>query len=300
VTHGGILYTVLDEITAYAVLCSGYRFGVTAKSTVRFKKPSATGDPLLAAARATRVTSRLVEVYGSLTTADGSVVAEVDSAFIPGDRSGMAFLWDMDGVIIDSAGPHFTSWQEAFAPRGVDYSEAQFKSLFGTRDDLIIRKVLGNLPDGEVQAIADEKERRYRELSRDGVRVFPGVLPLLEAMKKGGFPIALGTSAPMANVEAVSAAAGLDRYLDAVVCGEDVHEGKPSPEIYLLAAERLGAEPAHCVVFEDSPHGVESAKRAGMKCVAVCNSHPREALHAANLVVSSIEEVDLVQLIRWI
>jgi len=300
VTHGGLLYTVLDEITAYAVLCSGYSFGVTAKSSVRFRKPSVTGEPLLAIARPTRVTSRLIEVYGRLTTEDGVVVAEMDSAFIPGARCSRAFLWDMDGVITDSAGPHLQSWQEAFAARGTIYTEAQFKMLFGTRDDLIIRKVLGDLPEDEIRIIADEKERRYRELSRDGVRVFPGVMPLLQAMKNGGFRVALGTSAPMANVEAVSAAVGLDRYFDAVVCGEDVREGKPSPDIYLLAAERLGAEPAHCVVFEDSPHGVESAKRAGMKCVAVCNSHPRESLTAADLVVASLEEIDLVHLIRWI
>ncbi len=285
VTHGGILYSVLDEITAYVVLCSGYSFGVTAKSAVRFRKPSVTDQPLLAIAWPTKVTSRLIEVSGRLETNDGTVVAEVDSSFIPGGRYNRAFLWDMDGVIVDSGPAHYLSWREAFSARGIDYSEVQFKSLFGTRDDLIIRIVMGQLPQDVVDDIAEEKERRYREMIAGSVRVFPGVIHLLSAMRKSGFRTALGTSAPMANVDAVSAHFGLGKYFDTVVCGEDVNEGKPSPEIYLLAAHRLGVDPAHCVVFEDSPHGVEAAKRAGMKCVAITSSHPAESLRDADRVV---------------
>jgi beta-phosphoglucomutase family hydrolase len=300
VTHGGIIYTVLDEITAYMVLCAGFSVGVTAKSAIRFRKPAATHEALLATAWPTKVTSRLIEVSGTLTTSDGSVVAEVESSFIPGGRCPRAFLWDMDGVIIDSGAPHYQSWREAFAARGASYTEAQFKSFFGTRDDFIINTVLGAVPLEEVEAIANDKERRYRELIRGKAQAFAGVMPLLRAMKKGGFRIALGTSAPMANVEAVASQLGLNEYFDAVVCGEDVKEGKPSPEIYLLAAARLGAEPAQCVVFEDSPHGVEAAKRGGMKCVAVTNSHPAESLQRADRVVTTMEDMDLVQLIRWI
>jgi len=300
VTHGGIIYSVLDEVTAYVVLCSGFSFGVTARSAVRFRKSSATDVPLRATAWATKVTSRLIEVHGELSTLEGEAVAEVESSFIPGPRYEQAFLWDMDGVIIDSAAPHYESWREAFAARGSVYTEAQFRSFFGTRDDYIIRRVLGPLPARETEEIADDKERRYRELIRGKARVFPGVIPLLKAMKKGGFKIALGTSAPMKNVEAVADELGLHEYFDAIVSGQDVTEGKPSPEIYLAAATRLGAKPERCVVFEDSPHGVESAKRAGMKCVAVTNSHPAEALTAADRVVDSMEQMDLVQLIRWL
>ncbi|MBN1152030.1 MAG: HAD-IA family hydrolase [Dehalococcoidia bacterium] len=300
VTHGGILYTVLDEITAYVVLCSGFSFGVTAKSSIRFRRPSATNEPLIVTAWPTKVTSRLIEVNGRLATMDGSVIAEVESSFIPAGKSPRAFLWDMDGVIVDSGAAHYQSWREAFASRGAAFTDEQFRAFFGTRDDLIIGKVLGPLAAEEVRAIEDEKEQRYRALVRGKARILPGVVPLLEAMKKNGFRIALGTSAPMANVDAVMPELGLSRYFDAVVCGEDVSEGKPSPQIYLLAAEKLHADPAQCVVFEDSPHGVEAAKRGGMKCVAVTNSHPAAALAAADRVVSSMEEIDLVQLIRWI
>lgn len=300
VTHGGILYSILDEITAYTVLCSGYSFGVTARSAVRFRQVAPTDQPLLATAWATKVTPRLIEVHGVLEIDGGDVVTEVDSSFIPGNRCEKAFLWDMDGVIVDSATPHYQSWQEAFATRGARYSETQFRTHFGMRDDSIIEEVMGSLPPAEVEGIAEEKERRYRELVRGQVRVFPGVMPLLRAMKKGGFRIALGSSAPRENVDAIFSELGIGDLFHAIVCGTDVTESKPSPQIYLKAAERLGASPGDCVVFEDSPHGVEAARRGGMKCVAVSNSHPAEALHTATRVVTSLEEIDLVQLIRWI
>ncbi len=299
VTHGGILFSVLDEITAYVLDCYGYRLAVTAKSTVRFKQVSRTSEPLIASAWPTRVTSRLIEVHGVLELEMGDVVAEIDSAFIPGNRFIRAFLWDMDGVLVDSAALHYQAWQAAFATRGVAYSEGQFRSLFGTRDSRIMREVLGSLPNDERQKIKEEKERRYRELMRGQLRAFPGVQPLLKAMKAAGFPVALTTSAPPENVQTVLSQLGWEQYFDAVICGEHVAEVEPGPEIYLQAAERLGVDPRNCFVFEDSPCGVQAAKHSGMKCVAVSNSHPAESLQAADRVVTSLEEIDLVQLLRW-
>jgi len=300
ITHGGILYTVLDEVTAYSTLCAGFSFGVTAKSNVRFRSPGTTGVEILASAWVTKSTSRLVETSGSLTSPDGTVLAEIQSSFIPGQRCSQAFIWDMDGVIVDSGEPHFQSWQEAFAKRGVSYTRELFHEFFGTRDDLIIKKMLGDVSAEDIREIEDWKEARYRELVNGNVRVFPGVMPLLKVMKSGGFKVGLGTSAPLENVHAIAADIGLDEYFSAVVHGREVSEGKPSPEIYLTAAERLEVDPANCIVFEDSPHGVEAARQAGMKCVAVTNSHPAEELSAANRVVQSLEEIDLIQLIRWI
>jgi beta-phosphoglucomutase family hydrolase len=301
VTHGGILYSILDEITAYMVLCSGYSFGVTAKSVIRFRRVAPTDCALLATAWATKVTPRLIEVRGTLAMPDGSVVAEVESAFIPGARCRKAFLWDLDGVIIDSGADHFESWRQALAAHGVEYSIEQFASFFGMRDDLIIRRVMGpTVPDAVVHSIAEEKERLYRQMVSGSARAFPGVLSLLSAMKRGGYRVALGTSAPMENVNAVLPQLGLSDAFDAIVCGQDAPEGKPSPEIYLKAAERVEAAPADCIVFEDSPHGLEAARRAGMKCVAVTNTHPAQQLAGADRVVGSMEEMDLVQLIRWI
>jgi len=299
ITHGGILYTILDEVTAYSTLCAGFSFGVTAKSSVRFRNPASTGVEILASAWITKSTSRLVETRGMLTNPDGTVVAEVESSFIPGRRCSQAFIWDMDGVIIDSGEPHYQSWHEAFAMHGVSYTREHFHEFFGTRDDLIIKRMLVDVSAEEIREIEDWKEARYRELVNGNVKVLPGVMSLLKVMKSGGFKIGLGTSAPIENVHAVAADIGLDEYFSVVVHGREVSEGKPSPEIYLTAARRMGVDPADCIVFEDSPHGVEAAIQAGMKCVAVTNSHPAKELSRATRVVDSLEEMDLIQLIRW-
>lgn len=300
VTHGGILYSILDEITAYSVLCTGLSFGMTAKSEIRFKHVAPTNAVLLASAWVTKLTSRLVESRGRLELEDGTVVAEIESTFFPGKGDPRAFLWDMDGVIIDSAEHHYQSWRETLATRGVDYTEEQFRSYFGQRNDLVVREILGPLPQSEVSAIADEKDVRYRELASGKATLLPGVMKLLQIMKKGHYPVALGTSAQSADFAAISGPLGIADYFDAIVCGPDVQESKPSPQIYLLAAEKLGIDPVNCVVFEDSPHGVAAAKSAGMKCVAITNTHPAETLQAADRVVSSLEQIDLIELIRFI
>jgi HAD superfamily hydrolase (TIGR01509 family) len=300
VTHGGIVYSILDEITAYAVLCSGFNFGVTAKSAIRFKHVAPTNARLHASAWATKVTSRLIETQGMLQMDDGSVVAEVDSTFLVTSRYGKAFIWDMDGVLVDSGQAHYESWRDTFAARGVAYSEQEFRHYFGARNDYTIQHVMGDVPAEESLAIETEKERRFREAARRTIALLPGVMPLLKVMKNGRFKLALGTSAPLENYNTVAPLLGIEDYFDVIVTGDDVTQGKPDPQIYLIAAERLDVEPAQCIVFEDSPLGVEAARRAGMKCVGITNTHPAETLKQANRVVSSLEELDLIELIRWI
>ncbi|MCK5585317.1 HAD hydrolase-like protein, partial [Candidatus Bipolaricaulota bacterium] len=183
VTHGGMLYSILDEITAYSVLCTGLSFGVTAKSEIRFKHVAPTNATLLATAWVTKATSRLVETHGRLELENGTVVAEIDSVFFPGKGEPRAFLWDMDGVIIDSAEYHYQSWHEALSPHGVDYTREKFEYYFGQRNDYVIAQVLGPITEPEIAAISNEKARRYRELMNGEATLFPGVLKLLQIMK---------------------------------------------------------------------------------------------------------------------
>lgn len=299
VIHGGILYTLLDEITAYAILCCGVDFGVTAKSEVRFKQVAPINEPIQVSGWATKVTRRLVETRGVLTLKDDSVIAEANSLFYVWQRSRKAILWDMDGVIVDSKSYHFAAWQETFARRGVTFSYDDFSRLFGTRNDFIIRNVLGQeLSEEKVKAIAQEKEVYFREKAKGNIRLFPGVSKLLDAIKKGAFKLALVSSAPRENIDFVIAELNLQGYFSCIVSGHEVAESKPSPQVYLLAAERLMAQPTDCVVIEDSPLGVRAAKAAGMKCLAVTNTHPEQDLNEADRVVSSLAEVDLITLIH--
>jgi len=125
-------------------------------------------------------------------------------------------------------------------------------------------------------------------------------MKLLDTIKQGGFKLALASSAPRENIDLVNSELDLQRYFDCIISGRDVTESKPSPQIYLLAAEKLGAEAKDCVVIEDSPFGVKGAKAAGMKCLAIANTHPKQDLQEADMVVNSIENVDLITLLRWV
>ncbi len=299
VTHAGILYTLFDEVTAYVILCCGIDFGVTAKSEVRFKQVALINEPIQISAWVTKLTRRLVETKGVLALKDNTVIAEGSSLFYVWRRSKKTVLWDMDGVIANSGSFHFAAWQETFAKRGVNFTKEDFTKFFGTRNDFIIRNVLGEgLSEENVESIVQEKEASFREKAKGNIKPFPGVVKLLNTIKKGNFKQALVSSAPKENIDLLNSELDLEGIFDRIVSGREVAESKPSPQISLLAAEKLGAEPKDCIVIEDSPFGVKAAKAAGMRCLAVTNTHPKQDLEEADRVVDSLEKVDLITLIQ--
>jgi len=298
VVHGGILYTLLDEVTFYAMLCYGIELGVTAKSEIRFKQVAHINEPIRASAWVTKLTKRLVETKGVLTLNDNSVIADGNFLFYVLRHSKRTILWDMDGVISDSYSLHFAAWRETFAKRGIEFTKQDFTRLFGARNDFIVRKIMGKkFPEADVNIVVQEKEAIFRRKATGQIKPFPGAIRLLTLLKKGNFKLGLVSSAPKENIDLVLAELNLAGIFDCVVFGQEVSESKPSPKIYLLAASRLQATPAECVVLEDSPLGVKAAKAAGMRCLAITNTHPRENLKEADSVVDSLENVDLVTLL---
>jgi acyl-coenzyme A thioesterase PaaI-like protein len=126
--HGGILYTLLDEVTAYAMLCHGIELGVTAKSEIRFRQVAPISEPIRASAWVTKLTKRLVEAKGVISLKDNTVIADGSFLFYVLRQSRKAILWDMDGVISDSYSFHFAAWQETFAKRGIEFAKKDFTS----------------------------------------------------------------------------------------------------------------------------------------------------------------------------
>ena len=205
-----------------------------------------------------------------------------------------AVIWDMDGVIADTAPYHFKAWQKIFQKRGVNFTQDDFTHYFGQRNDTIIRNTLGGqISQSEVDAIANEKERTYRKFVKQNIKPLPGAIKLINSLGEHGFKIALASSAPIENIRLVTQGLGIENCFQAIVTGRDVIEGKPSPQGFLLAAQKLGVEPKNCVVIEDAIAGVTASKRAGMHCIAVTNTHPRENLMEADLVVDTLEAVSL-------
>jgi beta-phosphoglucomutase len=202
-----------------------------------------------------------------------------------------AIIWDMDGVIVDSAPFHFAAWEEIFSERRAKFTREDFIPLFGSRNDFIIRNVLGqDVPEKDVKSIAREKERKFRARIKGETALLPGVSRMLNTLK-GSFKMALATSAPRENIRLILGELNIGEYFDCVVSGHEVAKSKPSPEIYSLAARRLKADPKNCIVIEDSPLGVKAALAAGMKCLAVSNSHPEQDLAEASAVVNSLEDM---------
>ena len=213
-------------------------------------------------------------------------------------RSGTkAVIWDMDGVIADTAPYHLRAWQHVFQKRRVDFTEHDFRRNFGQRNDTIIRITLGeDISQSEIDVIASEKEENYRQRVRQNIKPLPGAVELIKSLKGHSFGVALATSAPTENIQLVMRELGIEDSFQAIVAGREVKEGKPSPQGFLLAAQKLGVEPKNCLVIEDAVAGVTAAKRAGMHCIAVTNTHPRESLMEADLVVSTLEAVSVSDL----
>ena len=202
-----------------------------------------------------------------------------------------AVLWDMDGTLIDSEEFHWISWRNAMANEGIVITREQFRSSFGQRNDSIIPSWLGAAATPErIERISNAKEELYRQLVRtEGMTPLPGVASWLHRLHEQGWLQAIASAAPQANIEIVLEALSDSRFFKGIVSADDVHKGKPDPEVYLIAASRVGASPDRCIVVEDAVAGVEGARSAGMRSIGV--SHNGNHL-PADVVVSSLELLD--------
>jgi beta-phosphoglucomutase len=202
-----------------------------------------------------------------------------------------AVLWDLDGTLADSQDYHWRAWQEAMEVEGLTVTEAQFLASFGQRNDAILDEWLG--PDADpvqVRRIGEAKEAHYRGLVRiEGIVPLPGAAEWVRSLHESGWRQAIASSAPRLNLEVMHQALGFSPLIDVLVGAEDVREGKPDPEVFLLAAERLGVVPSRCVVVEDSEAGVEAARRGGMWSVGVGSG----AVDSADVVVGRLRDLPL-------
>jgi beta-phosphoglucomutase len=207
-----------------------------------------------------------------------------------------AVIWDVDGVLLDSAEQHRLAWHRLAANQGVAYTDADFWSTFGMRNaDIIPRYFGGDLTAAQIQALGDRKEAYYRDSLRQSAAALPGARELVAALHASGYRQALGSSAPMENLDLIVELLGLRAHLQAVISGEHVPRGKPAPDIFLAAAAALDVAPARCVVIEDAPAGVAAALAGGMRCLAVRRAGQRDApgLDAADIVVDSLSHASV-------
>lgn len=210
-------------------------------------------------------------------------------------------IWDMDGVIADTGEFHFQSWTDTLAAYGISFSWELFNKTFGMNNEGILKLLKGDDVDPlMINEISERKESKFREVIQDRVKTLPGAVALLESIRRENIPQAIGSSAPHKNIDAVVGELELGKYFDAYVSAAEM-PGKPDPAVFLTAARVLQSPADQCVVIEDAIAGVEAAHRAGMKCIAVTNTHSADSLHAADKIVQSLEELtyaDLNQLVK--
>ena len=208
------------------------------------------------------------------------------------DKTSMGVIFDLDGVLIHTAESHLQAWQDLAADEGFEMPDKFFYRTFGMQNYQILPHLVPpDTPREEIDRMSDWKESRYREIVIDRLVPAEGVVELLEDLRGNAFGLAVGSSAPRENVRLMLGRARLMDYFDVLVSGEDVSHGKPHPETFITASEKLTLSVDRCVVVEDATQGVEAGKAAGMAVVAVTSTRKREELAAANIVVDSLAEV---------
>ena len=215
-----------------------------------------------------------------------------------GAQPSFGAIFDWDGVIIDSASLHEQSWHRLAAELGKTIAPGSFIRGFGMKSARIVEEIhhWANEPE-EIARLVKRKEALYREIvARSDIAPLPGVVEWLHRLHEANVPCAVASSTERLNIDAVLKRIGLEETFAAIVSAEDVVHGKPSPEVFLKAAERLQLAPEHCVVFEDAYVGIEAGHAAGMRVVAVTTTHSMEELKAADIVVRRLDELAVEQL----
>lgn len=206
-----------------------------------------------------------------------------------------AAIFDLDGVIVDSEPLHYLSEKDMLSKRGVNLRRSDTKDIVGRTEmeSMQYLKDRFGLKDS-AKHLYEEKQRIYKRMLRNAVKPRPGLFKLLNDLEDKGMTLAIASSAPRENIDIVLKALGIEDKFRAVVSGDDVERGKPSPDIFLLAAQRIGIGAKNCLVIEDAQNGVEAAKRAGMTCIAVPNQFTQDqGFSRADAVVKSLEDIDL-------
>lgn len=188
----------------------------------------------------------------------------------------------MDGVIVDSNPFHKIALKQFCKKYGKDLSEEELREkIYGRRNQDWLVKIFGDLDNTTMKRYADEKEELFRKLYERDIKALAGLQDFLNEVKALDIPAAIATSAPRSNVDFTLKKTGLASYFKTILDDSFVKEGKPHPDIYLKAAAALDFAPQHCVVFEDSLAGVESALSAGCKVVGITTTHSAEELSDA-------------------
>lgn len=203
-----------------------------------------------------------------------------------------AVVFDMDGTLVDTTMTDYLAWTEIFKIYKSEFVPfEEYHTLLGIKSSEILSSMLG-LEGAELEKAMELRMSFIeRSLLEQGVTVFPGVPELLGFLRSSGKKMALATGAREEKMRLVLSKCNLGEYFNTTVNGDEVSQGKPSPETFQKAAERLNVDPLKTIVFEDAVNGLQAAKAAGMICIAITHTTPAEKLKKADLVISSYKDL---------
>jgi len=220
-------------------------------------------------------------------------------------NSGWGAIFDFDGVVVDTIREHELCWQEVAKRRNLAITHEQYLLGFGVKNAHFISKILRWTEDPEeIETIAKEKEAIFQKhIQQHTIPLVAGFDAFIKILQAKGIPQSIASSSILKNIELVLEPYSLKHSFDAIVSGEDVQKGKPDPEVFLMAAKRLNMPPERCVVFEDALYGIEAAKRAGCKVVALTTSFERKRIEdfgfLPDAIIETFHELDYEVLNRW-
>lgn len=204
------------------------------------------------------------------------------------DQPAGALIFDMDGTIVDNMRFHDDAWESWHREHGLPFDRPAF---FRTTAGMAVGEIVGPYFPGvaaeEIARLGEAKEALYRETYRPHVAPLPGLLPLMARARSFGVPMAVASAAPPENIALVLDTLGLRSEFATVISPSQGFRGKPHPDMFVEAARRMGVAPETCLVFEDAPNGVEAARRAGMRAVAMLTMLGAEGFAAYDNVVAS-------------
>ncbi|MDR2383262.1 MAG: HAD family phosphatase [Prevotellaceae bacterium] len=199
----------------------------------------------------------------------------------------IAVIFDMDGVLVDNAYFHERAFAEYFNKFGTTLAP----EMFGRGNDELMAELFPNESKERHREFAAGKEAYYRQIYEPHIKPVAGLVELLQELKNDELRIAVGSSAPVENIDFVLDKLQIRNYFDVVVVAAMVQRAKPAPDIYLKTAELLNAKPESCIVFEDALAGIAAAKSAGMKVVGIATSLPKERLTGTDRIINDFTEI---------
>lgn len=209
-------------------------------------------------------------------------------------------IFDMDGVLVDTAPFHLEAWRIFGEKRGKPVTSESFYKYFGMKNEEIFPDMFGPLAPDQIQVLSDDKESTFRSLIKGSIRPLLGVERLIRDLYDSGIRIGVGSSAPRENVMFILGELGIASMLNGIVTGDDVQRGKPDPSIFLGAAQKCGSHPHCCLVFEDALVGVAAAKAAEMACVAITTTTTKDNLGQADLVIGEYSQLTVSAILELI